>query len=267
MAADFMTNDFRIQELARVIDATLGNVNPGGLATGQNAHAVLRFLRDFPNMERFVSGEFYQLMRAELDVARAEDATINVRAAVKRCMTYPRKGYAPWNIVACTEEQCTTMRRAAEGAVFRIEIVDGKVYAVCKSQPTLTRRLYDAAIDTRDSRMECNDEACHITLVNSDVVACAGEGAIRELIAANAPDAFAIALPTGQIKTTFSEDWSRFSECAVVDVHSQVIDGFLAAFNERFGTSLRPAMHVTFAVTPRDLFRSMAAPGVGITRA
>ena len=53
-----IANIEKIQELMRILDATLSEVNPDGLFNGFNAMNIIRFLCQFPNMSVYAGKDF-----------------------------------------------------------------------------------------------------------------------------------------------------------------------------------------------------------------
>lgn len=247
-------NDFKVQEFSRELDATLGGIHSEGLVTGQNLFRIWSFLLDFPGMDHFLSEPFYRLVKERLTQAEKKE---NVRGEMKEILTYPRKGYPPWVMVG-TEGNILDhrLRGDAEKCSFVFRLVEGKIYAVCLSQPNLVQLAYDLYHPLRELKeMVPNIETCHITLVNSNIVAELGREQVEEFLQGYRE--IEVKITTGRVKTTFSEDWSRFGECAVVEISSSEIEEFLQAFNTKFGTKLKPSPHVTFAIRPRDRFRAI----------
>ena len=88
------TNDFKIQELVRILDATLCDLNPNGLSTGQNCLNIIKFISSFEGFDKFVSTELNDAMKREIVLS---DGKQNVREHVKKILMYPRTTYLPWN--------------------------------------------------------------------------------------------------------------------------------------------------------------------------
>ena len=83
----------RIQELMRVLDATLATVNPQGLVDGKNAMSFINFISQVPNMESFVGKDFMSLINNQLESSANKE---NAREHVKKIWTYPKHAYEPW---------------------------------------------------------------------------------------------------------------------------------------------------------------------------
>jgi len=86
----------QIQELTRILDATLSIVNHQGLPTGQNAKRIIEFIAKFPGMETFVGENFSELMETELKNSEIKE---NVREHIKKIWMYPKYEYDPWTKV------------------------------------------------------------------------------------------------------------------------------------------------------------------------
>ncbi len=243
-----MTHDFAIQELIRILDATLWSVgNEKNGHSGYNAVKIIQFLAAWEGMEQYVSPELFQLMR---DCKMAGE---NVRGPVKQILTYPRKGYAPWQETKVREDVLQEIAKTTEDIAFSLQIVHGKLYAVSeKSLPAVVYRILQDQQPDIVAGLSPNIEASHITLVNSNEVDRIGLDKVQDFV-----EQFAgkrITIRTGKIAWTFSEDWSRFGKCVVIKITSETLDEILTRFNTVFGTSLKPSPHVTFAIASRDLF-------------
>lgn len=230
--------DSKFQELARILDATLAEVNPEGLPNGQNAFRIIRFLREFPGMVDVLSPEFIKHIDQQLGYA-------NVRREVKSIYTYPESGYAPWSIVLTETEKLSKANSIIEKKIFTPSIVKGKVYLISDNVVDELFQLFK-----HDSFVK-NPENSHITLVNSDVVARIGEDVVKQYINDTKP---IFKLSSGLVKSTYSRDWPVFSECRVLEVGSKELSEWIIKFNLHFKTSITPSTHITFAVIPRSLF-------------
>lgn len=246
-------NNFKFQELVRIVDATLGNINEKGLNDGTNCLNVINFLANFKGMETFIGNEFKSFIDKEMDAAKNKE---NVREHVKKILMYPNFSYPPWVPVNVSDYLLDQMKEEIQGIKFQITLVNGKVYGLCISDTKLTDIVYDKLIEHNilDDSLEKNIETCHITLVNSNVVHDLGIDNIKEFIS-KYNDEFAVT--TGKIKSTFSEDWSRFSDCYVIEIFCEYINNFLADFNSHFKKSIKMSPHITFAIKSRDLFGKM----------
>ena len=231
-----MSNDSKFQELVRVLDATLANVNPDGLITGHNTVSIIRFLSSFEGMNSFISPDLHHLIN---DLATT-DGKDNVRGPVKKILMYPLTQYPPWNDIGIQFTESPLFR-------FQICLLEGKVYAACISIPNLTDYVFDTVNLVGFKK---NKEKCHITLVNSNIVYDLGMDRVKQFIA-NWQEEFPVVL--GKVKTTESLDWSPFKECAVVEVSSDYLTNFINAFGAL--KSIKPSTHVTFASKSRDLFQ------------
>jgi hypothetical protein len=247
-----MNNDKKVQELIRVIDATLNNINPDGLTIGQNCLLTINFLNSVPNINNFISSEFQTLINDE--VKKTQDKK-NVREHVKKILIYPQKIYSPMSDVKMDDTIIKKINVYADKCPFHINIVNGKVYASCimDSEYSLTSIAYDLTHDKLEDNVIKNTEPCHITLINSNIVADIGLYEVKKFIYEQEKyDVFFIS--TGKIKTTISEDWTLFSRCYVIEIESKFIQSFLKDFNKQFNLTIKIVPHITFAIKPRDLF-------------
>lgn len=265
--------DFFLQELTRTLDATLDRVNPRGRSSGLNAYTILSFLFTFPGMEARLSPAFAAAVRTQLDALLApyrHDATVSVpapplasmcvRGAIKQCLVWPRAPgeYAPWQDLPSVREEALVLAHAHadRDAGYRISLVDNKVCAqYVGAEFSAVDGFYTAC--ALSPPWVKNADGAHVSLVPTEVAARVGLERARAFVATHAGTPFA--LTTGAVKCTFSEDWPRFSWCAVVQVRSAHIEAFLEAFNAAFGTTLRPSPHVTFAMVPRDIAPELLA--------
>lgn len=246
-------SDFKIQELIRTLDATLASVNPGGLANGKNAYHIMKFLRDFSGMKDFVSTDFYDVMDQVCNECSNIDEHVNVRGPIKRALQYPRNGYLPWIPYFPKEQNLfDIVRNEATNTQFRLGMKDGKVYGLLSKGKALNEIVYDH-VKRELTDLSPNSGVCYITVVNSNIVASV-EGGIDAVTTFLKQFDEDFIVETGNIKSTYSEDWSVFSECYVLEINCPYIDMFLHKFNETFGTNVNGSKHVTFAVAPRKLW-------------
>lgn len=241
------TREFKIQELIRVIDATISEMNPSGLPSGQNCMSIIKFLSTFPGFDQFVSQNFRQHVNDQVAQSFGKD---NVREHVKKILMYPTDTYLPWSNFDVESELLNQIQSDALNIKFRLRIVEGKVYGVCLSEQTLNDVVFDKLKD-RLPGLKPNVETCHITVVNSNIVADIGQSIVDDFLKQYD---FEFSITTGAIKSTFSQDWSRFSECFVIEVQCDYIDRFLNDFNQSFAKKINVSKHITFAIKPRSLW-------------
>ena len=297
--------DFVVKETIRHLNATFFEFDSG------NGQLALGFLRTVLTTKGRlgISDAFAAFMSqqlAEADKLIAVNPSANVRKAVKAIWMWPRKGYAPWIPVAVSDTGMERLAQEAKHVQFEIRLSEKKVYACCLDpnhslvdaawtaigpelpavQHLASSLAFDAASDSRPNlstveeggpdrcpmNWSRNTESCHITMVNSDIVAALGEEEVAGFIESwhallppfdsggNAPKAFGIA--TERVKCTFSEDWAPFSWCCVVGIRSDHITAFMASFQEHFKSKLSNqklsiSAHVTFAIVPRGFLGHM----------
>lgn len=243
-----MSNDSKILELIRVIDATLGDVNPNGLVTGHNCLSIIKFISSFEGFDKFVTPEFKSVIQEE--VKRSSDKQ-NVREHAKKILTYPRVGYAPWDNFEVEENIITEIQKEGQNVKFQFDIIEGKVYAKCTTSTNLVEIAYNKLKNKLPEFLRRNFETCHITIINSNVVADIGISNVQQFVQ-KYDKTFNVR--TGKIKSTVSEDWSRFAECYVIEIECQEIDDFLREFNKEFNKSIKITKHITFAIRPRSIW-------------
>lgn len=173
-----ITSEFKIQELARVLDATLNEINPKGLSTGQNCLSIIKFLSSFEGFRIFVSHDFVECIEQEMQKAEGKE---NVREHVKKILTYPRTGYPPWKEFETSPQIIEDIRYEAREVKFKLQIVEGKVYGMCTSEKKLNELVFDKMKNYLPS-LKLNFETCHITIVNSNVIADIGLSNVEKFI-------------------------------------------------------------------------------------
>jgi hypothetical protein len=242
-------NIHKFQELVRVVDATLASVNYSGLLHGKTTLKLILFLSSFDGMEEFLPQDYRDLIKDKSQTACDKN---NVRAEVKDLLMYPELTFAPWTVIGFD-----TSSMDVSAIQFKIQIVNGGVYAKCLTTPTMSDVVYEQFIRTHNENNNIvpNGEVCHITLVSTDMVYNIGQDKIQQFIDEHFSNTFTVQLGSN-ILSTYSRSWSVFSLCYVVEVHSPILTDFINGFSTCFGV-INPTTHVTFAVTPRDLFRVM----------
>jgi hypothetical protein len=235
----------KIQELIRIVDATLQNVSNTGLTTGQTGMKFINFLLSVDGMKEFVGNEFYEHMTTKsLDV---KDGS-NQRGELKSILMYPNPKYDPWVPVNIDSEKLNVIMSDLNSIEFNLKVVDGKIYAVPSSNINLSEYVYIVLQNNIPKEFKPNVTS-HVTIINSDVVA-----KFQDIPEFTEGFNQSFTLKFGNIKTTTSKDWSVFSDCMVIEIQSEFIKNFLIAFNDKYQTSLKPSTHITFAIVPRSLF-------------
>lgn len=245
------TNNFKFQELVRIMDATLSEVNPDGLLTGDNTLSIIRFLRDFVGMDKFLGKE--TLNHIDYNIERSKDKE-NVRGEVKNILMYPRLEYLPWVDHNIHMRWLDVIANQAKSMLFQIRLVEGHIYGICISDKNLIDVVFDTLCQYQNifpKDTQKNSKMCHITIVNSNIVSNIDKEDVNDIIKTfNRP----FNISTGEIKSTFSEDCSLCSECYVIEIKSLYIDKFLSEFNKRFDKGIKIQKHITFAINPRSLW-------------
>jgi len=235
--------DYQFQEIVRTLDATLWEFNSDQGHLGQNAMKIIEFIGTFALST--LSPELRTIVEEGIVEAKTKPGQ-NVRGIVKKILAYPRPSgvFPPWI------EHDVAFELSFR---FEFQMVNGKVYAVCENQAFI-RTLFDEVKRMRPDLitpdLEMNFEAAHITVVNSDIVAKVGLDLVTKLVA---DWDITFEVKTGKVKETFSEDWSRFGRCLVIETKSRMLDAFLWVFNEQFGQTVKVSPHVTFAIQSRNL--------------
>lgn len=246
------TNDEKFQELVRVVDATAAEYDNNGLITGKNCLNFIKLQVETTTVSQFISPEFHEFILEQLKLSEGKE---HVREHVKKILMYPTFTYPPWTPYKCDEGVLKVINDAYSQSQFRLKIIDGKVYAVCDSD--LSSFVYSHML-TQDhdtfSELEANAESCHVTVINSNVIAPIGVDRVRSFL-----DSWVqpFNITFGDIKSTTSLDWTKFSKCYVILIKSDVVREFVLSFNEEFGTNVRICEHITFAVKPRSLFTTL----------
>lgn len=246
-----MNNTKKFQELCRIIDATLFNINNDNSTshtghTGHNMINIMNFLLNFDGMNKFLDKDFYSHAKNIID--NTDLTQKNVRKNVKDILMYPTFSYSPWI------SHNLNINMTAD---FRLELVHGKVYAVC-CNTNITKTIFEKVKSINSELMHGlvpNIETSHITIVNSDVVASIcnnNQHKFNDFISTYINIQFSTNLTC--IKSTISNDWSVFSKCFVITISSKDLDDFLTDFNSAFEKNIKKSFHMTFAIKPRSLF-------------
>ena len=253
MSLNTNSNDYKFQELCRVVDATTGTYNSSGLITGHNCLNFIALEYQKDGLKDFISAGLYELIGVELQKAEGKR---NVREHVKKILMYPLTGYLDWKVHSVPGSILEDLDFAiSRGLQFECKLVEGKVYAVPLTDKDLIGTIFNFVceniIPLRDLKFRENFETAHVTLVNSNIVADMNPEKVAKFLKEhNKP----FSIHTGRIKSTTSLDWSRFSDCYVVEIQSEGIDDFLREFNSEFGLNIKPCPHITFAIKSRSLF-------------
>lgn len=235
----------KIQELIRVVDATLQNVSHDGLVTGQTGIKFVKFLLSVDNIEQFVGEEFHQHLQQQV---LASENKNNQRAELKKVLMYPKFAYDPWIPLTIDQNKLRNVHQFLNTIPFKLNIIDGKIYAVPTHIPNLVQHIFDSLKEAIHPQYKVNTLS-QVTLVNSDVIASIN--GVYEFLN-NYQDEFTLTF--GQLKSTTSNDWCVFSSCLVIEISSDYIQQFLHDFNKKYDKALKPSTHFTFAVVPRSLF-------------
>lgn len=175
----------------------------------------------------------------------------NIRGPIKAILTFPMKGYLPWDELFGVGDILETASLIAKDVSCQLKIVEGKVYAMIdKFNDLLFEKANLKERRLLDMDLEPNSETSHITVVNSDVLCKVDQNRVMELIQEVEKEGIDIKFTA--IKHTVSLDWPRFSICCVIALKSAAITNFVNSFNKEFGTKIAPATHITFLVRNRD---------------
>lgn len=261
-------NDTKIRELIRVIDATVGDINPDGLSTGQNAMLITKLMCAIPNFAKFVSPEFLtcigQNLRepsgepAKLEEYLTDESTnVNISEEIKTIFMWPKKECEPPARVLVPEMKLyRIMKNIMDRYEFTLKIVDGKVCAVPAEPGAAHCHDFIAYIFEQFGEyvngFVPNAETRDIKIVDSDIVTEIGIERVQQFLN---DCTLPFKIYTGEIMLAISEDCSRFSKCMMVKVDSDYLNCVLKFFNSQFGKKIMPPQHVTFAICLRSLWR------------
>lgn len=274
------SNDEKFQELCRILDATLGKINPDGLVNGTNAVKIINFLTGINGMDKFISHELNATIAIQMMLAKSKsesDEKANFREHVKKIYMFPKTGYGPMtnlNLGAVTYPDIFNELQSTVSKIkFSLELLDGKVYAVPTQsgidminsdlipyvvpQPELKDIIFDSLIglllregsETKTNVCK-NMEKSHITVVNSNIVYDCVNDKVKDFLEGY-KDLFSVKI--GDVSTTVSEDWAPFSRCYVIGIQSDYIDKFVDDFNKQFNKQIKVSKHMTFAIVPRSM--------------
>jgi hypothetical protein len=235
----------QIQELSRVIDATLASVDHNGLIKGHTAMDTIKFLINRPGMEKYVGEEFFKFVNSEFEQANGK---INIREHVKRIWTYPNFKYEPWNILDIDKSDVSRVKSVLKLCTFNPEVKDGKVFFVPNTN--ISNNVYNILRYYLNDDIVPNTESSHLTIINSNIVADIGIDKVVKFV-----KNYDIAndIEFEEIKHTESYDWSVFSKCYVIAIKSDTINNFVNNFNKDFNKTVKLSLHMTFAIKPRSI--------------
>ena len=248
-----MENIDKFQELTRILDATLWEVNPSGGPSGQNALNLVKYLLDFPGMSEYLPANFAEFAKSEIESAGQKS---NVRAQIKNIWMFPKFAYEPWTRLDIPDKLLGEVHDIMT-TPYKLKIVDSKVYAASCGRPDIINKAYAKLKEYMEPNVVPNIEVNHITIVNSNIVHDCGEDKVRKFVKRFKKDnhfARNMRFAYGNIKSTTSKDWARFSKCYVIEVDSADLWQFVTNFNAEFGTKINPSFHITFSILPRSLF-------------
>jgi len=186
---------YKFQELIRINDATIGVLDNKNLVNGKTALSLIECYANLPIYKILLPRQYQIYIEEQIEEAKISgELKENVRAQVKNILMYPELKYEPWENV-----DFDTSIIDVSNIRFKIELVDGKVYAKCLSKPSLSDILYEKF--TTQEKLSPNPEACHITFVNSNVVYEIKSEKISQFIEAIYSDDITD-ITIGNIKTT-----------------------------------------------------------------
>lgn len=240
-----LSNIHNIQELTRVFDAVVSQVNNPGLHDGTNASTFLNFLMQIPGLEKYVGFDYYNLIQNELKLTQNKT---NHREHVKKLFMYPKYDYDPWIIVNIDRHVLGSVVEKLQNISFSFKMINGKVYLTTDSQ-NISEQIIESIQQYLDPSVKPNPEASHVTVVNSNVVSDIGQDKVENMLKQYDKR---FNLSFGKIKSTVSRDWSLFSLCYVIEAGSLYLNQFVSKFNDTFGTKIRISPHITFATKLRS---------------
>jgi hypothetical protein len=259
------TNDFKFQELIRILAATLRQVNPTGQSNGQNGIWLTSMLLRFPGMEGWISPALKEMCENLISTEGGD----NPRQELEKMYMHPIPQYLPWEKEQITFEQLDhANRQVEEHNRFEIRMEKGMVRANCTRDPDFMQNLHYSLRKNKPyiGGMLSNKE-CHITLLHPALLRKV-ELAYNLEDVEKFIDSFARNLENGQffsiritdLVSSFSRNWERFGLFYAFVVQSDYIEKFLAEFESRFpieGESFiekSQELHITICTYNRDLW-------------
>lgn len=122
-----MDGNNKFQELVRVLDATLFDLNKEKGLTGHVSLEIIKFLLNFNGIDNLISKEFKEYMFEQI---KNKDSDENVRKEIKNILMYPENKYPPWNIIDVENSVLERINEKVQSIKFKIDIVDGKVFGI-----------------------------------------------------------------------------------------------------------------------------------------
>lgn len=259
------TNDFKFQELIRILAATLRQVNPTGQSNGQNGIWLTSTLLRFPGIEKWISPE----LKGICEKMAATSGGDNPRQELEKMYMHPIPQYLPWEKEQIIfEELDHANRQIEEYNRFEIRMEKGMVRANCTMDPDFMHSLHYSLCKNKPyiggklSNKECHITLLHPALLRKVELAYKLED-VEEFI-----DSFARDPENGQffsirisdLVSSFSRNWERFGLFYAFVVQSDYIERFLEKFESRFpidGESFiekSQELHITICTHNRDLW-------------
>lgn len=256
-----LNEDFRFQELSRVLTARLMRETP----QYWNGHASMAIMRAlYETQKTSLTQEFSELLKTTFDATPVLPDEKNVREAVRSIWMFPSTQYLEWcrvdakteNVVSAAATKVLNAEKALKlhaerGKTVKIEVsgfVD-KLWSIEGVSDTLTSAC--------GVSLTKNTAPSHITLINSGVLADVDQ---KIFDAAFAGEASAVAadiddIAVERVDHTFSFDYAPFWACAVVRLRSHKLDLMVKRLNQKLASVLKkpinPSFHITVAVAMR----------------
>jgi hypothetical protein len=239
-------NDKKIQELARILDATLAQVNVSGLSDGTNALQIIKFLNSFDNMDKFISPEFKETIEQQISMSYSKK---NVREHIKKIYTFPLNTYLPWVNINIDFNTMDKLKKIITEISFKLKIHDGKVYAFPNTD--IKHIVYNELKPFLPSNIIEHNEITHLSIINSNIVYDCG---LEEIQKFNLQYTDPFIVNIIGVNSTISNDWAPFSKCYVIVFESDYIDKYVHDFNNKFDKQINISKHMTFGIISRSLW-------------
>jgi hypothetical protein len=243
------SNDSKFQELIRLLDATLSDVNTEGSENGNNALSIVRFLSNFPGMSMYISEGFQKCISNEF---RKSKNKANVKDNVNEILLYSNDE-PDSEISPIPNEVIQNINDEIGKIKFRIQFVGQKIIA--HSSSNIIQMIYHKCKDYISKECIVNDVESYLVLVSEkDIINVEQE--YNELSIKNFCKKFSeiITLKVKTIQSSFQKQLSCASDILTVEIESPSIDNFIEQFNVRFNKDVEMQKHCTFAVKMRSLW-------------
>jgi hypothetical protein len=265
------TNDFKFQELVRILAATLHRVNPSGQKNGFNGIWIANALiREFPGICGWISRDL-EAKFSDLGLYGANRLE-NPRKALEDFYMHPFPEYQPWEIVSVLPSSISRILCEIESKNrFAISLDNGMIVVSCVRDPKFTSLLYKGferitAMRPEAANVTKSADKSHITLVPHGIMVSLekqyGSKAITDFVESYQDRTENFPVKITELVTNFSRNWERFSLFYAFHIESPQISNFLDEMEKRFPlesdldfyAKKKENLHITIATQRRDLF-------------